>query len=121
MGGTWVEKNVGYILGRILELLSNSKATSNHVDAVYSRKCVSFILRSMLGRLLGEKAQVIAGKELCKLISKQMTKVKVLYYFSQPFTIRFLATTKSNMTHGLQWLCGSHLLVSKYEAQCRCL
>ena len=76
MGGTWVEKNVGYILGQVVDLLSNSKATQNHVDAVYSRKCVSFILRSMLGRLLGEKAQVIAGKELCKLVSKQMTKVR---------------------------------------------
>ena len=79
MGGTWVEKNVGYILGQVLELLSSSKATPNHVDAVYSRKCVSFILRSMLGRLLGEKAQVIAGKELCKFVSKQMTKVWLKY------------------------------------------
>ena len=93
MGGTWVEKNVGYILGQVLDLLSNSKATPNHVDAVYSRKCVSFILRSLLGRLLGEKAQVIAGKELCKLVSKQMTKVwlKTLYlHWLYQFQIFFL-------------------------------
>ena len=76
MGGTWVEKNISHILSQVLELLSNPKATQNHVDAVYSRKCVSFVLRTMLGRLLGEKAQVIAGKELCKLISRQMKKVK---------------------------------------------
>lgn len=76
MGGTWVEKNIGRILTQVLDLLSNAKATQNHVDAVYSRKCVSFVLRTMLGRLLGEKAQVIAGKELCKLVSQQMKKVK---------------------------------------------
>lgn len=71
-----MEKNIGHILTQVLDLLSNPKATQSHVDAVYSRKCISFVLRTMLGRLLGEKAQVIAGKELCKFVSKQMKKVK---------------------------------------------
>lgn len=75
LGGKWVEQNIVLVLSHVLELLSSPKATTNHVDAVYSRKCVSFILRSVLGRLLSESAQIEAGKELCKLISQQMNIV----------------------------------------------
>jgi hypothetical protein len=75
MGGMWVRKNVGLILTHVLELLSNPKATHTHVDAVYSRRCVSFILRAVLGRLLDDSAQIEAAKEICTLITKKMNIV----------------------------------------------
>ena len=75
MGGLWVERNVRLIVTHVLELLSSSRATQTHVDAVYSRRCVSFVLRALLGRLLDESAQIEAAKELCNIITKQMNLV----------------------------------------------
>ena len=68
-------KNIGLILTHVLELLSSPKATQTHVDAVYSRRCVSFILRAVLGRLLDESAQILAARELCNVVTKQMNMV----------------------------------------------
>ena len=68
MGGGWVERQLPVMTQHILSLLSHPKATSTHLDAVYSRKCVSFILRSVFGQLLGESAQYVAVKHLCRLI-----------------------------------------------------
>ena len=62
-------------LSHILDLVANSRATPTHVDAVYARKCVLFILRSVIGEMLGEKAQIAAAKEICQIIIKQMNTV----------------------------------------------
>lgn len=59
----------------MLELVSHPRATQSHVEAVYSRRCVSFILRATVGSLLGEKAQIAAAKEICQAIAKQMKAV----------------------------------------------
>lgn len=59
----------------ILDLVANPKSASSHVDAVYSRKCISFILRSVLGQILSEKAQSSACKELALIVKKQMTSI----------------------------------------------
>lgn len=75
MGGLWLERNISVFLNHILELVANPKATPTHVDAVYARKCVMFILRSAIGGLLGEKAQIAAAKEICQIIIKQMNTV----------------------------------------------
>uniref|UniRef100_T1IQK7 HEAT repeat-containing protein 5A n=1 Tax=Strigamia maritima TaxID=126957 RepID=T1IQK7_STRMM len=82
MGGLWLERNVSTILVHVLELLSNPKASTSHVDAVYSRKCINFILRSVFGRMLGEKAQVALCKELCVIIAKHMNNLDVNSEFS---------------------------------------
>lgn len=74
MGSIWLERHVPVFLQHCLELVSNPKASSTHVDAVYSRKCVSFMLRSVLGHLLGEKAQAAACKELCQLLVRLMNE-----------------------------------------------
>ncbi|XP_034252934.1 HEAT repeat-containing protein 5B isoform X2 [Thrips palmi] len=75
LGGTWLERNLGIFLSHVLDLVANPKAASSHVDAVYSRKCISFILRSVLGRMLGEKAQASAAKEIAQIIVKQMNSI----------------------------------------------
>ncbi|XP_067013409.1 HEAT repeat-containing protein 5B [Anabrus simplex] len=75
MGSVWLERNLAALLAHILDLVANPKAASSHVDAVYSRKCINFILRSLLGRMLGEKAQASACKDIAHIIIKQMNSI----------------------------------------------
>jgi len=75
MGPVWLEKNLDVFTNHILELVANPKAATSHVDAVYSRKCVNFILRRSFGRLLGEKAQFTALKVLATTVLKQMSSI----------------------------------------------
>nr|XP_006814260.1 PREDICTED: HEAT repeat-containing protein 5B-like [Saccoglossus kowalevskii] len=75
MGGLWFERNITTVLNHVLELVAHPRASPSHVDAVYARKCVSFILRSLLGGMIGEKAQMSAAKEICVIITKQMNLV----------------------------------------------
>nr|XP_055377450.1 HEAT repeat-containing protein 5B isoform X2 [Condylostylus longicornis] len=75
MGSVWLERNLQTFLIHVLDLVANPKAASSHVDAVYSRKCINFILRSITGKMLGEKAQTSACKELIHIIAKQMNSI----------------------------------------------
>uniref|UniRef100_A0A4W3GFI6 HEAT repeat-containing protein 5B n=1 Tax=Callorhinchus milii TaxID=7868 RepID=A0A4W3GFI6_CALMI len=75
LGGQWLERNFATFLTHVLELISHPRATQSHVEAVYSRRCVSFILRATVGSLMGEKAQIAAAKEICQAIAKQMKAV----------------------------------------------
>ncbi|KAK7506949.1 hypothetical protein BaRGS_00001800 [Batillaria attramentaria] len=75
MGGLWLERNISVFLNHVLDLVANPRATPTHVDAVYARKCVLFIMRSVIGGMLGEKAQIAAAKEICQIIIKQMNTV----------------------------------------------
>ena len=68
LGGLWLERNLFVFVHHILELVANPKATPTHVDAVYSRKCVIFIMHATVGRMLGEKAQV-TGRKICLIWS----------------------------------------------------
>ena len=72
MGGMWLERNLPEFLNHVLGLVANPRASPTHVDAVYARKCVLFILRSLIGGILGEKAQISAAKEICQVVIKQM-------------------------------------------------
>ncbi|CAG9828838.1 unnamed protein product [Diabrotica balteata] len=75
LGGKWLEKNMKTFLIHILSLAANPKAASSHVDAVYSRKCINFILRSVFGKMLGERAQALACKEIAQIIIKEMNSI----------------------------------------------
>ncbi|KAK7086919.1 HEAT repeat-containing protein 5B [Halocaridina rubra] len=77
LGALWLERNVSTLLLHLTELVASPKATTSHVDAVYSRKCVNFILRSTLGRMIGEKAQIAAAKEITNILIKYMNSVDV--------------------------------------------
>lgn len=70
-----MERSFAPFLSHVLDLVSHPRATQTHVEAVYSRRCVSFILRATVGSLLGEKAQIAAAKEICQAIGKQMKVV----------------------------------------------
>ncbi|XP_017967368.1 HEAT repeat-containing protein 5B isoform X1 [Drosophila navojoa] len=75
MGSVWLERQLSTFLAHVLDLVANPKAACSHVDAVYSRKCINFILRSTIGKMLGEKAQSAACKELIHLVAKQMNSI----------------------------------------------
>ena len=75
MGGIWLERNLPEFVSHIFGLVSNPRTAPSHVDAVYARRCVLFILRSLIGGILSEKAQVTAAKEICQVIVKQMNIV----------------------------------------------
>lgn len=66
-------------LNHVLDLVASPKSTPTHVDAVYARKCVLFIIRSSIGGLLGEKAQIAAAKEICQIIVKQMNAAGIIH------------------------------------------
>ena len=70
------------LLAHLMELVASPKAITSHVEAVYSRKCVNFILRATMGRMIGEKAQAAACKEITQLIIKQMNTVGKFLMFS---------------------------------------
>ncbi|KAK9498320.1 hypothetical protein O3M35_002979 [Rhynocoris fuscipes] len=75
LGSDWLERNMSAVLSHVLELVANPKAASSHVDAVYSRKCINFILRSTFGRMLWERAQTAACKEIASIITSQMNSI----------------------------------------------
>uniref|UniRef100_A0A803T3B5 HEAT repeat-containing protein 5B n=1 Tax=Anolis carolinensis TaxID=28377 RepID=A0A803T3B5_ANOCA len=78
LGGQWLERNFATFLSHVLDLVSHPRATQTHVEAVYSRRCVSFILRATVGSLLGEKAQIAAAKDICQAIATQMKAVEAV-------------------------------------------
>ena len=77
MGGVWLEKHLAVVIKHVLDLLATPKTTSSHIDAVYSRKCVSFILETTFRRLFGEPTQMIAARELLQVV-KSLCGVKVV-------------------------------------------
>ena len=70
LGADWLQKNLNLYLNHILNLVNGTKSVQNHLDAVYSRKCVQFILRSIIGGMLNEKVQLEAANELIHLIER---------------------------------------------------
>jgi len=75
MGGVWLERNMSEMLAHMFGLVYNPRVSVFHVDAVYARKCVIFMLRSLIGGLLSERAQIAAAKEICVVIVKQMNNI----------------------------------------------
>lgn len=71
LGGSWLETNFPAFLSLLMELASHGRATQTQGDAVVTRRCISFILRSTLGSLLGEKAQINAARQLSLAVASQ--------------------------------------------------
>lgn len=69
LGSSWLEANLPAFLSLLMDLACHPKATQTSVEAAVTRRCVSFILRSTLGYLLGEKAQTNAAKQLSLTIA----------------------------------------------------
>lgn len=73
LGSQWVVNNLTYTVSHLLDLLSNSKSTPSHVEAVYSRKCISFVMECLINSLLGEASQLEIAKILIISVHKQMS------------------------------------------------
>lgn len=109
LGGTWLERNIGALIAHVLDLVTNPKAAGSHVEAVYSRKCVNFILRGTIGKLLGEGAQAAACKEIAHIILKQMNSIgknnvsifnMCLYVISMCVFTRFQSRKRQRLQSG---------------------
>ncbi|RWS17916.1 HEAT repeat-containing protein 5B-like protein [Dinothrombium tinctorium] len=72
LGSMWLEKHLSLFISHLLDLVGNPKAAPTHMDAVYSRRCITFVLRTVLGKQLGEKTQGQAVKELINIINRQL-------------------------------------------------
>jgi len=83
VGSEWLERNMQPFVAHLLDLVANPKVAASHMDAVYSRKCISHVLRSTLGRMLGERAQMAACKELSVQIAKHLSTTGKLNFLSQ--------------------------------------
>ena len=68
LGLSGVERHIAKILSHLMDLLYQPKALGNsHVEAVYTRRCVAFILRRVFGHRLGEAAQLQAARTICQV------------------------------------------------------
>ena len=83
MGAQWLEKNMSLFLDHVVSLAANARATQTHIDAVYTRKCVVYIMVSTVQGMLGEKAQVNAAKELARIINREMDLMSTISLASQ--------------------------------------
>jgi hypothetical protein len=73
LGCSWLERNFTFYVKHLLDLLTNLKANTTHMDAVFSRRCIFFILHSLCKRL-SEKAQLNAIKSFSVIIFKYKTE-----------------------------------------------
>ncbi|VDL64075.1 unnamed protein product [Nippostrongylus brasiliensis] len=75
MGATWLERNLGTICRHLLEVsakcgcLAYTNSPVQAGEAVYLRRCVSYILRATVGTMLSEQAQIAACKYLGQLLA----------------------------------------------------
>jgi hypothetical protein len=73
LGTIWFEKNMSLILNHLLELLVHPKAAASHVESVFSRRCVSFIITSLVCRQLCEKSQAQVVREIIRIVSRHVS------------------------------------------------
>ena len=76
-GPDWLEKNLLFVLHHLLALLAIPAITSSPTEAMYSRKCVSFVVESVLKANLDENERKQAITGLSKVVSKYCTSVDV--------------------------------------------
>ena len=81
LGSTWLERHLTLVIQHLLDLAAQPRAAPTHVDAVYSRQCIAYVLRSLLGKMLGEKQQSAACKELALIINQQMNNIGDFQHF----------------------------------------
>lgn len=75
LGGAWLEAHFSTLLFLLMKLVCDPRVSQNLAEALYCRRCLSYILKVTVGTLLGEKAQIAVAKELCLAISSQKKAV----------------------------------------------
>ncbi|CAD6191634.1 unnamed protein product [Caenorhabditis auriculariae] len=75
LGSTWLEKNLGAVCQHLIDLaarcghLAYSTNPAQISEASTLRRCVSYMVRSTIGTMLGENAQLAACKHLGALLA----------------------------------------------------
>uniref|UniRef100_A0A0N4VTA2 HEAT repeat-containing protein 5B n=1 Tax=Haemonchus placei TaxID=6290 RepID=A0A0N4VTA2_HAEPC len=75
MGATWLERNLAPICRHLLEvaakcgILAYTNSPVQAAEAIFLRRCVSYILRATVGTMLSEQAQITACKYLGQLLA----------------------------------------------------
>lgn len=64
MGNTWIEKNLRLFIQKSLQLVELPPKGNTHIDSVYSRKCVHFIIDSLVNQIHNERLKL----EICKIL-----------------------------------------------------
>ncbi|KAG7259337.1 hypothetical protein CRUP_000675 [Coryphaenoides rupestris] len=65
LGGSWLEGSLPRLLGLLMQLCLQPRASHSPADAASMRSCLSYMLRCTLGPLLGEKALAHAATHIC--------------------------------------------------------
>ncbi|XP_030212239.1 HEAT repeat-containing protein 5A [Gadus morhua] len=65
MGSSWLEGSLPGLLGLLAPLAHQPRAAHSPASSACTRACLSYILRSVLGPLLGEKALANAARHVC--------------------------------------------------------
>ncbi|GMT12475.1 hypothetical protein PFISCL1PPCAC_3772 [Pristionchus fissidentatus] len=77
-GAAWLERTSGALCKHVLSLaakcgtLAYTNSSSQQAECVLMRSCLSYILRSTLGAMLGEAAQLAAAKQLGVLLAEHI-------------------------------------------------
>jgi hypothetical protein len=69
LGTNWIEQNLSLLINHILEIAGNPQVLKDS----FSRKCITFILRSVTNLHLNDNAQFLAAKELTTIIMRCIT------------------------------------------------
>ncbi|EPB67067.1 HEAT repeat protein [Ancylostoma ceylanicum] len=75
MGATWLERNLAVVCRHLLELaakcggIAYTNSPAQAAEAIFLRRCVSYILRATVGTMLSEQAQITACKYLGQLLA----------------------------------------------------
>ncbi|KAJ3613171.1 hypothetical protein NHX12_019423 [Muraenolepis orangiensis] len=68
LGCSWLEGSLPMLLGLLGQLCLQPRASHSPADSASTRACLSFILRSTLRPLLGEKALANAATHICQAV-----------------------------------------------------
>lgn len=75
MGGLFVERHLKHVMTHLIETVASPRTTTqSHLDSVFTRSCVLFILRSVFVNLLSDKAQRSACRDLGHILLKQLNQ-----------------------------------------------
>ncbi|KAJ1347296.1 hypothetical protein KIN20_002322 [Parelaphostrongylus tenuis] len=95
MGAVWLERNLFLVCRHSLDLaskcgsLAGTNSPAQAAEAVFLRRCVSYILRSTVGTMLSEQAQITTCKYLGQLLADYINSFD---YSIEPSVERVLGT-----------------------------
>ncbi|OZC08270.1 hypothetical protein X798_04749 [Onchocerca flexuosa] len=75
LGPLWLEKNLVFVIKHLMDIVAKCGPlayTNNSIQAaevVYMRRCIGYILRSTVGTILGEQAQIAVCRQLGTILA----------------------------------------------------